>query len=89
MMPIHELLSRIRWDAVFGDAAFELGYFDRVEQRVLRLAFKEVYFDEHDQGPLQFVDEEGVTHRVPLHRIRDVYRNGERIWHRHRPPAGT
>jgi uncharacterized protein (UPF0248 family) len=28
------------------------------------------------------VDEVGVEHSVPFHRIRDVFRNGERIWHR-------
>jgi len=32
MPPIHELLSRIRWDKNFGHARFELGYFDRCEE---------------------------------------------------------
>ena len=30
MMPIHELLSRIRRDEAFGQAEFEIGYYDRL-----------------------------------------------------------
>ena len=29
MIPIHELLNRIRWDAEFAKGTFELGYYDR------------------------------------------------------------
>ncbi|MFW5774687.1 MAG: RNA repair domain-containing protein, partial [Chitinivibrionales bacterium] len=29
MVPIHQLLSRIRWDPGFGDASFEIVYEDR------------------------------------------------------------
>ena len=35
MIPIHQLLSRIRWDPEFGRGTFDLGYFDRVEERVV------------------------------------------------------
>ena len=27
-------------------------------------------------------DADGTTHDVPFHRVKDVYRNGELIWHR-------
>lgn len=59
MIPVHELLNRIRWDKEFGQGRFEIGFFDRYED---------------------------VTHRVAFHRIREVYRDGERIGHR--PNAG-
>ena len=29
-----------------------------------------------------FVDDAGQHRRVPFHRIREVWRDGERIWHR-------
>ncbi len=28
------------------------------------------------------VDPEGQMHRVPFHRVREVYKNAQRIWHR-------
>ena len=31
MIPIQELLSRIRWDESFGKGDFEIGYYDRVD----------------------------------------------------------
>jgi len=34
LIPIHELLSRIRWDLAFGSVYFVLGYYDRVEGRI-------------------------------------------------------
>jgi len=82
MIPIHELLNRIRWDESFGAAAFELGYYDRVEGDILRVPFKEVRFEPGDHFAFQVADREGEVHTVPLHRVKAVWRNGELIWHR-------
>ena len=82
MRPIQELLNRIRWDADFARGNFELGYFDRVEGRVILVPFREVDFPEDDPKALRLADAEGQNYRVPLHRVREVYKNGQRIWHR-------
>jgi Uncharacterized protein conserved in archaea len=82
MIPIHELLNRIRWDESFGAAVFELGYYDRVEGDILRVPFKEVRFEPGDHFAFQVADQEGAIHTVPLHRVKAVWRNGELIWHR-------
>lgn len=82
MIPIHELLSRIRWDEDFGRAEFLVGYYDRVSAAIVRVPFQALYFDSEDHFDFQLLDEEGVSHTIPLHRIREVWRNGERIWHR-------
>lgn len=37
MMPVHELLNRIRWDAGFAEADFKIGYYDRIEDRKIPL----------------------------------------------------
>jgi len=34
MIPIHELLNRIRWDPEFAKGNFELGYYYRTETRI-------------------------------------------------------
>jgi uncharacterized protein (UPF0248 family) len=82
MIPLPDLLARIRWDSAFGDASFVLGYYDRVENRIIRVNLREVRVDPDNRSMLDIMDEEGMEHSVPLHRVKDVFRNGELIWHR-------
>ena len=44
MIPIHELLSRIRWDREYAEGQFKIGYYDRVEDRVIFVAFEKISF---------------------------------------------
>ena len=82
MIPIHELLNRIRWDEDYGDADFVIGYYDRVEDKVITVPLKELYFSKEDHFDFELLDEDGDTHNIPLHRIRQVFRNGELVWER-------
>ncbi|MGA2863982.1 MAG: DUF504 domain-containing protein [Verrucomicrobiota bacterium] len=82
MIPIHELLDRIRWDPEFARGSFQLGYYDRAENRVILVPLKEVSFPPESPQRFQFVDAEGRTHRVPFHRVREVYKDSQRIWRR-------
>lgn len=82
MMPIQQLLNRIRWDESFGQAEFTIGYYDRVEDRIIKVSFSELIFPAGDHFDFQLVDDEGCVHNVPYHRIRQVYRDGQLIWHR-------
>lgn len=82
MIPIHELLNRIRWDEEFGNANFVIGYYDRLADKIIDVPLKELIFDRDDHFDFELVDDEGVTHTIPLHRIKTVYRNGNLIWHR-------
>ena len=82
VIPIHELLNRIRWDPEFGRGEFELGYFDRTEDRLIVVPFRELQFRDDEPRTFRLVDAEGQLHRVPFHRVREVYKNGQRIWRR-------
>ncbi len=82
MQPIHELLSRIEWDPEFGKGDFELGFYDRIEDEIIRVPFRQIVFISGDHYDFHYLDEEAVEHSVPLHRIKAVYKNGELIWHR-------
>jgi uncharacterized protein (UPF0248 family) len=88
MIPIHELLNRIRWDPEFARGTFELGYYDRIEHRVILVSFKEVSFLTDDPHALRLVDAEGRIHRVPLHRVREVYKEAQLIWQRPNKEVG-
>jgi len=82
MIPIHELLSRIRWDKEFGQGRFEIGYFDRHEEVVHRVVLLEVTFPENGHHTFEIVDESGQVRRIPFHRIREVAKDGQIIWQR-------
>ncbi len=36
MIPVHERLNRIRWDTAFAQGRFVIGYYDRVDDTVIR-----------------------------------------------------
>lgn len=82
MTPIHELLNRLRWDAAFAKGRFVLDYYDRVDDRQVRVPISRVQLVPGDHFAFQVTDDDGTTHEVPFHRVRDVYKNGELIWHR-------
>jgi uncharacterized protein (UPF0248 family) len=82
MIPIHELLSRIQWDPEFAKGTFELGYYDQAENRIILVPLKEVIFPRERPSTFQTVGPDGELHPVPFHRVREVYKNAQRIWHR-------
>lgn len=82
---IKQLLDRIRWDPAFGGGEFELGYYDRIQKRILRVPLRELIHPPGRDGFFEFMDDSGERRSVPLHRIRDLYKDGELIWHRPSP----
>ena len=82
MTPIRQLLNRIHWDQTFSQADFLIGYLDRIENRIIRAGLREIRFPEDTPDSFEVLDAEGQRHRVPFHRVKEVYRNGERIWQR-------
>lgn len=82
MIPIHELLNRIKWDKSFGSGRFVIGYYDRVDHTIHQLPLQEIFFEKGDHFSFDFMDDQGVLHTVPLHRIKQVYRDDELIWRR-------
>jgi uncharacterized protein (UPF0248 family) len=82
MMPIRELLNRIRWDDAFGRAEFRIAYYDRIEHALVLKPLGEMEFPKDRPGVFEWSDPEGEIHAIPLHRIKEVYRNGALIWRR-------
>lgn len=85
MIPIHQLLARIRWDPAFGDARFVLAYLDHGSEELRRVALEATIGDPDNLAFFDVVDEDGVTRAIPLHRVREVWRDGTLIWRR--PPT--
>ena len=82
MIPIHELLHRIRWDREFGKGAFEVGYDDHVAGRLVRVPLARVHLEAGERFAFEAVEDDGSLHLVPFHRVREVWRDGELIWQR-------
>ena len=87
MTPIQDLLHRIRWDPEFGKGEFEIGYEDRLAGRIVRVPFRRVHLERGAHFAFDAVEDDGSTHSVPFHRVREVWRDGELIWQR--PPKGA
>ena len=82
MIPIQDLLNRIRWDKDFGKGNFAIGYYDRVEDKLITVSFQELEFTSGDHFSFQLIGLDGEICSIPLHRIRRVYKDGAIIWER-------
>jgi len=82
MLTIRDVLSRIQWDREFGAAEFVLVYADRFTATHERVDLAHVRLETGNWFSFEVHDTAGTGHSIPFHRIREVYRNGERIWAR-------
>lgn len=82
MIPIHKLLHRIQWDPDFGKADFMIGYYDRLDDRIIRVPFQRIHLARGEHFSFDLIADDGVVHMVPFHRVREVWRNGALIWQR-------
>ena len=87
MMPIQDLLNRIRWDEEFGRGEFLIGYYDRVADQIVKVPFERIHLEKGEHFGFDAIEADGSVHNVPFHRVRDVWRDGELIWHRDIPPG--
>jgi uncharacterized protein (UPF0248 family) len=86
VIPIQDLLNRIRWDPAFAGSAFVVGYYDRMAKRIVTVPFRRLHFAPGEHFSFEAVEDDGSVHSVPLHRVREVWRDGELIWRRPGPP---
>ena len=63
MQPVQDLLHRIRWDQVFAEADFEIGYYDRVADWIVRVPFATLHFPEDDSFGFELYDGSSVPPR--------------------------
>ena len=87
MIPIQELLSRIRWDPEFGRGKFIIGYYDRIDEQIMMVPLARIVFETGSHSTFEAIEADGSVHSVPYHRVREVYRDGELIWQRPEPPV--
>jgi uncharacterized protein (UPF0248 family) len=90
MIPIQDVLHRIQWDPAWRGGVFEVGYLDRVAGTVVRVPLGDLHIETGARTSLTLRDADGAAVRIPLHRIRQVWRDGRSIWERTPvPPPGS
>jgi len=82
VIPIHELLARIRWDPEFGGARFVIGYRDRVAGAEVKVPLERIHIAPGSHFSFEAIEADGTLHTVPFHRVRNVWRDGELVWSR-------
>ncbi|MDP2906925.1 MAG: DUF504 domain-containing protein [Nanoarchaeota archaeon] len=75
MLPIKDLLNRIRWDDKENPEDYEIVYTDRVFKKEIKIRFKDISRIEDE---FMIVNEASI----PLHRITKVYKKNKLIWER-------
>jgi uncharacterized protein (UPF0248 family) len=88
MIPIHELLARIRWDPEFGHARFVIAYLDHERRELVRVPFERIRLPEDHRFGFEALEDDGTAHSVPYHRVREVWRDGALIWARQKAAPG-
>jgi uncharacterized protein (UPF0248 family) len=84
MTPIQDLLHRIQWDPEFRGHEFEVGYLDRVAGGIVRVPFRDVRLEHGQLAATNALEADGSHAAIPLHRVREVWRDGRLIWARRR-----
>lgn len=79
MIPVKELLNKIKYSPQENPADYVLFYYDRVEDKLKELKLVEVKGVE--EGFLMLVKENKEVN-IPLHRIRKVKKKGKVVWER-------
>ncbi|MBD3318964.1 DUF504 domain-containing protein [Candidatus Woesearchaeota archaeon] len=77
MIPIHELLNKIKWDDRENPDEYVLVYLDFGTLREIPYAALQDI-----EGSFMVVYVDGKTSHIPLHRIKMVKKNGKTIWKR-------
>ncbi|MDP6642350.1 MAG: DUF504 domain-containing protein [Candidatus Nanoarchaeia archaeon] len=75
MIPIKDLINKIRWDKDLDRDGYLLHYVDRIVNSIKEIKFNEIQSIEGDFIVL-------YNKEVPLHRVRKVTKFGKVLWER-------
>ena len=76
MIPIIDLLNKIKWDKKENPEDYTLIYFDRIEETSKELKYKDI---KSIKEPFILINQ---NINIPLHRITQVRKKGVIVWQR-------
>ena len=82
MLPLPQLLNRIRWDPEFGKGRFRLGYADHLAGGLVTIELSECHIDPENRFMFDVFEATGEKHSIPFHRVKQVFKDDVLIWQR-------
>ncbi len=79
MMPIIDLLNKIKWDKKEKPEDYEIIYFDRILGKQMTMPYTKIQALE---DPFMVLRDKAGEVRIPLHRIQEVKKKSKTIWKR-------
>lgn len=76
MIPIKELLNKIKWDKRYYPEQYTAYYHDRIEDNLVPVNLESI----RTEGNFMVVDKDDT--KIPLHRIRKVMKGRMLVWRR-------
>ena len=79
MIPIQDLINKIKFDSREKPEDYVLFYLDRIEGELKPIKFLEI---KRTEGNFLVLEKKGEEVEIPMHRIKKVERKGEVVWER-------
>ena len=79
MIPILDLLNKIKWDKREKPEEYSIFYFDRILKKLIEIKFEDI--KKIDES-FMILERNGEGASIPLHRVREVRKLGKLIWKR-------
>ena len=78
MIPIQDLLNKIKWDKREAPEQYSIFYFDRILKNLIEISYARIKRIEGSFMVLDNIEESNI----PLHRIKKVMKNEVVVWER-------
>ena len=78
MIPIKDLINKIKWDKRENMHDYSIFYFDRILKKLIRIPYTKI---KRLEGTFMVIDNEEESD-IPLHRIKKVTKNNAVVWER-------
>ncbi|MBI2647469.1 DUF504 domain-containing protein [Candidatus Woesearchaeota archaeon] len=78
MIPIKDLLNKIKWDKRENPKQYSIFYYDRILNRLIKIPYTKI---KKLEGSFMVLNNEEESN-IPLHRIKKVMKNNIVVWER-------
>lgn len=78
MIPVKNLINKIKWDKRENPRDYKIFYFDRILNKLIKIPYSKI---KRLEGSFMVLDNEEESN-VPLHRIKKVMKNHVVVWER-------
>lgn len=79
MMPIKDLLNKLKWDYRLTPDEYTIHYLDRVSGEFIELPYKDI---RRIEGSFIIIERDFEEVNIPMHRVRKVTKNNINVWNR-------